>query len=64
MMKGGKVTKEYSLIKGFAATVSAEVLDTIYTLSSPHKPNVEDDNKVTTQQQEPLAQREIFFPPV
>ncbi|KAL8679123.1 MAG: hypothetical protein Q9186_004568 [Xanthomendoza sp. 1 TL-2023] len=53
---GGIVTEEYSLIKSFAATVSSEFLETINTLSSSHKPIVEDDKMVTIQQQEPLEQ--------
>ncbi|KAL8925933.1 MAG: hypothetical protein Q9208_003246 [Pyrenodesmia sp. 3 TL-2023] len=53
---GGKVTKEYTLIKAFAATVSSEVLDTLSTLSGTHKPLVEDDGVVTIQQQEPIGQ--------
>lgn len=52
--QGGKITQEYSLIKGFAATVSNEIVDTITTLSKSHQPLVEDDSPVKTQQQEPL----------
>ncbi|KAL9026721.1 MAG: hypothetical protein Q9196_004654 [Gyalolechia fulgens] len=53
---GGKITQEYSLIKGFAATVSNELLDTVVTLSQSHTPVVEDDGMVNTQQQNPLEQ--------
>lgn len=52
--KGGKVTQEYTMIKGFTATVSNEILDTLSTLSTTHKPFVEDDGVVTTQQQAPI----------
>ncbi|KAL8645684.1 MAG: hypothetical protein Q9226_007192 [Calogaya cf. arnoldii] len=51
---GGKITEEYSLIKSFAATVSSEVIDTLSTLSSSHKPIVEDDQTITIQKQAPL----------
>ncbi|KAL8940159.1 MAG: hypothetical protein Q9216_002977 [Gyalolechia sp. 2 TL-2023] len=54
--QGGKITQEFSLIKSFAATVSDEVLNTVTTLSQSHKPFVEDDGIVSTQQQEPLEQ--------
>ncbi|KAL8946297.1 MAG: hypothetical protein Q9222_007287 [Ikaeria aurantiellina] len=53
---GGKITQEYSLIKSFAATVSAEVIEGISTLSQSHKPKVEDDSMVVIQQQEPIEQ--------
>ncbi|KAL8911401.1 MAG: hypothetical protein Q9172_007681 [Xanthocarpia lactea] len=53
---GGKITEEYSLIKSFAATLSSEAIDTINSLSSSHKPIVEDDQIVTIQKQEPLEQ--------
>ncbi|KAI4228376.1 MAG: hypothetical protein L6R36_001659 [Xanthoria steineri] len=48
---GGKITKEFSLIKSFAATVSSDVVDTLNALSSTHKPIVEDDQKTITIQQ-------------
>lgn len=51
---GGKIMQEYSLIKGFAATVSNEIIDTITTLSNSHRPVVEEDGLVMTKQQEPL----------
>ncbi|KAI4126718.1 MAG: hypothetical protein LQ338_003621 [Usnochroma carphineum] len=53
---GGKITEEYTLIKGFAATVSNEILNSVHTLSQSHKPTVEDDGTVRIQQQEPLEQ--------
>ncbi|KAL8965775.1 MAG: hypothetical protein Q9183_003693 [Haloplaca sp. 2 TL-2023] len=53
---GGKITQEYSLIKSFAATVSADIVESISALSESHKPMVEDDGIVTIQQQEPLEQ--------
>ncbi|KAL8664903.1 MAG: hypothetical protein Q9168_007809 [Polycauliona sp. 1 TL-2023] len=51
---GGKITEEYTLIKSFAATISADVVDTLNALSSSHKPVVEDDQTITTKQQAPL----------
>ncbi|KAL8994540.1 MAG: hypothetical protein Q9169_005523 [Polycauliona sp. 2 TL-2023] len=51
---GGKITEEFSLIKSFAATVSSEMIDTLHALSTSHKPIVEDDQTMMTQQQAPL----------
>ncbi|KAL8690038.1 MAG: hypothetical protein Q9218_004423 [Villophora microphyllina] len=51
---GGEITKEYSFIKSFAATVSDEVLSSIHALSEPHRPIVEDDGTVNIQKQAPL----------
>ncbi|KAL8645919.1 MAG: hypothetical protein Q9210_006441 [Variospora velana] len=53
---GGKINEEFTLIKGFAATVSNEILDSVTTLSKSHRPIVEDDGMVTIQKQEPLEE--------
>ncbi|KAL9008971.1 MAG: hypothetical protein Q9173_005958 [Seirophora scorigena] len=53
---GGKINEEFTLLKGFAATVSNEILNSVNTLSKSHMPIVEDDGMVTTQQQEPIEE--------
>ncbi|EME47802.1 hypothetical protein DOTSEDRAFT_60196 [Dothistroma septosporum NZE10] len=44
--QGGKITNEFTLIKGFTAEFPA---DKVHTLSSNEHINVENDGKVTTQ---------------
>ncbi|KAL8983503.1 MAG: hypothetical protein Q9177_004961 [Variospora cf. flavescens] len=53
---GGKINGEFTLIKGFAATVSNEILDSVTALSESHRPTVEDDSMVTIQKQDPLEE--------
>ncbi|OAX81706.1 hypothetical protein ACJ72_03950 [Emergomyces africanus] len=45
---GGKITHQFDLIKGFAATGPAMVFDMVSTLSEEYHPYIEDDQIVTT----------------
>ncbi|KAI4208944.1 MAG: hypothetical protein LQ351_008080, partial [Letrouitia transgressa] len=49
---GGRILEEYSIIKSFLARTSEEILTELSSLSSLHKPRVEDNGKVTIQQKE------------
>jgi len=48
-MKGGVITHEYSIIKGFAAKASEKILDTVQALGTAHNCKVEADQIVGTQ---------------
>ncbi|OJD20016.1 hypothetical protein AJ78_00032 [Emergomyces pasteurianus Ep9510] len=45
---GGKVTHQFELIKGFAATGPSTVFEMVSTLSEKFRPWIEDDQVVTT----------------
>ncbi|KAL1955618.1 hypothetical protein VTO42DRAFT_8351 [Malbranchea cinnamomea] len=44
---GGKITHEYNLIKGFAADVPEEAVNSISALDATYAPNVEEDKVYT-----------------
>ncbi|KAL2007141.1 hypothetical protein VTN00DRAFT_8579 [Thermoascus crustaceus] len=44
---GGVITHEYQLIKGFAAKASANVIESVSTLSAAYNPFIEEDKVVT-----------------
>jgi len=44
---GGVITHEYKLFKGFAATASAKVLESVSTLGDAYVPLIEEDGVVT-----------------
>ncbi|KAM4059293.1 hypothetical protein HRG_007848 [Hirsutella rhossiliensis] len=46
---GGKITHEYSLIKGFAVIAPEKALQSMQGQSSEHGMRVEDDGSATTQ---------------
>jgi hypothetical protein len=46
---GGVITHEYTLFKGFAATASAKVLESVSTLGEAYPPLIEEDGVVTVE---------------
>jgi len=46
---GGIISHEFTLIKGFVASTEAEILDEIRTLSTEFPAKIEEDTKMSTQ---------------
>ncbi|KAH7411905.1 hypothetical protein DE146DRAFT_258090 [Phaeosphaeria sp. MPI-PUGE-AT-0046c] len=46
----GTITHEYNIIKGFACTGPASIFEFVSTMNSDHKPEIEDDGVVYTQE--------------
>lgn len=44
---GGVITHEYNLIKGFAATAGAKVLESVQTMGSKYQALIEEDKVVS-----------------
>ncbi|EAT90867.1 hypothetical protein HBI56_217240 [Parastagonospora nodorum] len=45
----GTITHEYNIIKGFACTGPASVFEFVSTMNNDHKPEIEEDGVVYTQ---------------
>ncbi|KAF2033521.1 hypothetical protein EK21DRAFT_58431 [Setomelanomma holmii] len=46
----GTITHEYNIIKGFACTGPASIFEKVSTMNADHKPEIEEDGIVYTQE--------------